>query len=40
MSAGREWGGGSTMSSDGDATPFRIAHISDLHCGDPNFVPI
>ncbi len=27
------------MSSDGDATPFRIAHISDLHCGDPNFVP-
>jgi 3',5'-cyclic AMP phosphodiesterase CpdA len=20
-------------------TPFRIAHISDLHCGDPHFVP-
>jgi 3',5'-cyclic AMP phosphodiesterase CpdA len=27
------------MSVDGDTPPFRIAHISDLHCGDPHFVP-
>jgi 3',5'-cyclic-AMP phosphodiesterase len=26
-------------SRDGSKAAFTIAHISDLHCGDPNFVP-